>query len=84
MAINKSKNMVDVVKDYLEQGNEITALDAVTLWNELNVRNKISTLRARGMQITSREELSEKGGKYKVYYLDRSAGASSGVNDVRS
>ncbi len=73
MAVTKSRNMVDIVKDYLKQGKEITALDAVALWNELNLRNKISILRRRGWQILSREEPSENGGKYKVYYLDRSA-----------
>jgi len=73
MGAVKAKNMIDVVKEYLKQGNEITALDAVALWNELNLRNKISILRRRGWQILSREEPSEKGGKYKVYYLDRSA-----------
>ena len=73
MALTKSRNMVDIVKDYLKQGKEITALDAVALWNELNLRNKISILRRRGWQILSREVPSENGGKYKVYYLDRSA-----------
>ena len=67
----KYGGMVGVVLNWLRRGNEITAIEAVKMWNELNVRNKISILRERGWPIRSREERNPTtGAVYKVYYLD--------------
>lgn len=71
MAITtKRTSMVSTVLDWLQGGREISALDAAMMWGELNLRNKISVLRADGWPITSREEMSKNGRKYKVYFLD--------------
>lgn len=66
----KRTGMIETVLDWLKKGNEITALEASRMWNELNLRNKISILRADGWPIHSREEKAPHGGKYKVYFLD--------------
>jgi len=67
----KRSGMVSVVLNYLQAGNEITAMEAATLWGELNLRNKISALRTDGWPIHSRQERSTKTGAiYKVYFLD--------------
>ena len=67
---HKSRGMIDTVLKYLQTGNELTSQKAVDLWRELNVRNKISTLREENWPIESREEPSGRGGAYKIYYLD--------------
>jgi len=66
----KRTGMVVTVLDWLKSGREITALEASKMWNELNLRNKISVLRSDGWPIHSREEKSPHGGVYKVYFLD--------------
>lgn len=66
----KRTGMVQTVLDWLKSGQEITALEAAKMWGELNLRNKISTLRSDGWPIHSREEKSPHGGVYKVYFLD--------------
>jgi len=64
------KSMIEVVYDYLKQGNEISARDAATLWGELNLRNKIVALRKRGVTILAREEINPRTkSRYKVYYM---------------
>lgn len=65
----KRTGMVSTVLEYLKSGHEITALEAAKMWDELNLRNKISTLRSDGWPIHSREEKSPNGGLYKVYFL---------------
>ena len=62
--------MVQTVLEYLKTGKSITALEAVEIWGELNLRNKISELRRQGWQIHSDEMPSDKGGKFKKYYLN--------------
>lgn len=62
--------MTKKVLDYLKAGNELTQADAAEIWREYNVRNKISVLRSDGWPINSREEPSDRGGKYKVYFMD--------------
>lgn len=71
--MSKKQSMVDVVLDFLKRGERLSAFDAVTMWNELNLRNKISVLRSRGWQILSEEVQSAHGGKFKVYFLDMNA-----------
>jgi hypothetical protein len=66
----KHRSMVQVVLDYLKTGKSITAYEAVDLWGELNLRNKISELRRHGWQIHSDEVQAERGGKFKKYYLN--------------
>ena len=68
------KGMVSQVLNHLKAGNELSAADAAELWNEYNVRNKISVLRSDGWPIEDREEPSPRHGKFKIYYLlmDRS------------
>lgn len=62
--------MIDIVLDHLKEGKSITAFEAVELWGELNLRNKISELRRRGWRIFSEEIPNPRGGTYKRYYLD--------------
>jgi len=64
----KHRSMVQVVLDYLKTGKSITAYEAVDLWGELNLRNKISELRRQRWQIHSDEAQAERGGKFKKYY----------------
>ena len=66
----KDRGMVSTVLHYLQSGEELSAAIAVDLWDEYNVRNKISTLRSNGWPIEGREEPAERGGKYKIYTLD--------------
>ena len=66
----KRTGMVQVVLDWLKSGREITAIEAAKMWDELNLRNKISILRSDGWPIHSREEKAKHGGIYKVYFLD--------------
>ncbi len=66
----KTRAMIDIVLDHLKEGKSITAFEAVELWGELNLRNKISELRRRGWRIFSDEIQNPNGGKYKRYYLD--------------
>lgn len=68
--------MVQVVLDWLKSGREITAIEAAKMWDELNLRNKISILRSDGWPIHSREEKAKHGGVYKVYFLDGEKTAS--------
>ena len=70
---HRNRGMIDTVLKYLQAGNELTADKAIDLWRENNVRNKISTLRLEGYNIGSREEKSQRGGKYKVYFLSNSS-----------
>lgn len=72
----KRTGMVQVVLDWLKSGREITALEAARMWDELNLRNKISVLRSDGWPIHSREEKAKHGGVYKVYFLDGEKTAS--------
>lgn len=65
----KRTGMIETVLDWLKSGREITALEAAKMWNELNLRNKISILRADGWPIHSREE-KQNGKVFKVYFLD--------------
>jgi len=62
--------MILKVLNHLKSGRELSQADAAELWREYNVRNKISTLRSEGWPIHSREVPSDRGGKYKVYFLD--------------
>jgi hypothetical protein len=62
--------MVQTVLEYLQTGRSITAFEAVEIWGELNLRNKISELRRQGWQIHSEEVESARGGKFKNYYLN--------------
>lgn len=62
--------MTAKVLDYLKRGERLTAIKAAEMWNELNVRNKISRLRGEGWPIRSKEYPSGRGGVYKEYYLD--------------
>lgn len=64
------RGMVSKVFDYLMDGHKLSAVDAFALWNEMNVRNKICILRSDGWPIRSEEKPSEKGGSYKVYFMD--------------
>jgi len=66
----RNRGMITTVLNYLKEGNEISAIQASSMWNELNVRNKISILREEGWPITSSEEPSKHGGYYKVYSLN--------------
>ena len=66
----KHRSMVQTVLEHLKTGKSITALEAVEIWGELNLRNKISELRRQGWQIHSTEVPSDKGGKFKKYYLN--------------
>jgi len=66
----KHRGMVQTVLEYLKTGKSITAIEAFELWEELNLRNKISELRRHGWVIHSEEHPSSKGGKFKKYYLD--------------
>lgn len=68
--MTKRSGMVQTVLNWLKSGREITALEAAHMWNELNLRNKISILRADGWPIHSREEKAPGKGIYKVYFLD--------------
>ncbi len=67
---SKHRSMVQVVLEHLKEGKSITAYEAVELWGELNLRNKISELRRQGWQIHSEEIPSPNGGKFKKYYLN--------------
>ena len=66
----KHQSMKQTILDYLKTGKSITALEAVEIWGELNLRNKISELRRSGWQIHSEALPSDKGGKFKRYYLN--------------
>lgn len=66
----KRTGMIGTILDWLKSGREITALEAAKMWDELNLRNKISILRSDGWPIHSREEKAKHGGVYKVYFLD--------------
>lgn len=72
----KRTGMIGVILDHLKNGNEITAIEAAKMWDELNLRNKISILRSDGWPIHSREEKAKYGGIYKVYFLDSEKPAS--------
>lgn len=65
---HRSKEMI--ILDHLKTGKSITAYEAVDLYGELNLRNKISNLRKNGWQIHSDELPSENGGRFKKYYLN--------------
>lgn len=64
------RGMMKTVLDFLIAGNEVDALFAAKKWNELNLRNKISRLRAKGWNILDKECELESGHRYKVYWLD--------------
>lgn len=72
----KRTGMIGVILDHLKKGNEITAIEAAKMWDELNLRNKICILRSDGWPIHSREEKSKNGVFYKVYFLDGEKTAS--------
>lgn len=66
------RGMMKTVLDYLLEGNELDAMYAAHTWNELNVRNKISMLRAKGWNILDRDAEGDSGHPHKVYWLDMS------------
>lgn len=64
------RGMMKTVLDFLLEGNEIDAMYAAHTWNELNVRNKISVLKAKGWNILDRDAEVKNKHPYKIYWLD--------------
>ena len=64
------RGMIKTIHEYLLGGNRLSATDAYEMWKEMNLRNKVSALRAEGWPIHSEEADSTRGGKYKIYFLD--------------
>lgn len=67
---SKHRSKERIILDHLQTGKSITAYEAVELYGELNLRNKISNLRKDGWQIHSDSLPSENGGQFKRYYLN--------------
>jgi hypothetical protein len=58
------------IENHFKAGKELTVLDAVKLFRTIDLRKYISTLRKRGMNITS-VWVVKPGVKYKIYKLSK-------------
>ena len=55
------------IKDWLEQGNKLTSLEALALFGCMRLASRIHDLRERGMNIT-KERIQVSSGKYVTQY----------------
>lgn len=59
------------VLNFLQSGKSLTALEALSLFGTMNLRNRISELRAEGYPILDEEIRGSNGKRFNKYFMEK-------------